>query len=62
MLNRCKLTVTDHVGSGLSKMPKKRIVPCYVIGTFHNGWFQTLFLQILKSLNPKISTKPSDSS
>ena len=26
-----------------------------------NGWFQTLFLQILKSLNPKISTKVSDS-
>ena len=25
------------------------------------GWFQTLFLQILKSLDPKISTKPSDS-
>ena len=25
------------------------------------GWFQTLFLQILKSLNPKISTKVSDS-
>ena len=29
---------------------------------FTVGWFQTLFLQILKSLNPKISTKPSDSS
>ena len=31
-------------------------------GKLKNGWFQTLFLQILKSLNFKISSEPSDSS
>ena len=35
------------------------LIKCY---NHYNGWFQTLFLQILKNLNFKISIIPADSS
>ena len=38
------------------------LLNCEFFNTLRIGWFQTLFLQILKNLNFKISSEPSDSS